>query len=542
MGETESRRWEARLVGLFVLLVAVGLWRHEIWRDEAQAWLLARDSGSLRALFANSRHEGHPLLWHSCLFFLANISHSLRVMQGFNGLIAIASTVLIIRKSPFSLLHRGLITFGYFSFYEYAVLSRSYGLGVFLVFLFCAMYCQTRPRYWGLVAVLVLMANTSIFGLVLSGSLAIAFFYRLFFSPVNQRTDTSAEPAFRQGSMRSRWMLYGGVLLAGWGLSAYQIARALLGAKAATAASVKSDSALLEGINKLLQIVLKSYLPLPDFSFHFWNGHLLEDLSLLPNVGINFLILSGLLAAFALVWSALLLRQTPVFMWAYGWGVLLMGGLFTLVYRGTTRHYGHLFILLLACLWLSRWWSGHWQLKLRWPEQFEADAVEEKAVSFEDVEKIPFYLLGNQILTAVLCLHVFAGAYAYVADVRLPFSAAYEAAEIVKTSSPSLPLLGLHQRPVSTLSAYLDRPIYYPELGQLGSFWDVSFPEWTDMDRARRSLDRFAKQHPVFLAVLTQPFDEQIVSSGLTASYQGCAGPAIVKDEAYCLYKITRNP
>ena len=491
MSDARNRRWEAGLIGVFVLLTVVGLWRHEVWRDEAQAWLLARDSDSLGALFYNSRYEGHPLLWHGCLFLLAKVSHSLRMMQGFNGLIAIASSVLIIKKSPFSLLQRGLIAFGYFSFYEYTVLSRSYGLGVFLIFLFCVMYCQNRPRYWGLTAVLVLLANTSIFGLAISGSLAIALFYRLFFAPANQLPDGMS----RSENARSRWMYYSGVLLAGWGLSAYQIMRAMFGVEAAGVIYAESgDGGWLEGANKLLQIGLKSYLPLPNVSFHFWNGHLLEDLSRLPNVGVGFLILSGLLVVFSLIWSALLLRRTPVFLWAYGWGLLSMGGLFVLVYRGATRHYGHLFILLLACLWLSRGWFGYQQ-----PSHSG---------------------LGNQILTAVLCLHVFAGAHAYVADVRLPFSSAYEAAKLIESSE--LPLLGLHQRPVSTLSAYLDRPIYYPEPEQLGSFWDISFPEWTDMARAERSLARFAEQHPVFLAVLTEPFDEQIVPDNLTVRSQAC--------------------
>ena len=35
---------------------------HEIWRDEAQAWLIARDT-PLKDLFSVLKHEGHPAGW-----------------------------------------------------------------------------------------------------------------------------------------------------------------------------------------------------------------------------------------------------------------------------------------------------------------------------------------------------------------------------------------------------------------------------------------------------------------------------------------------
>src|SRR4051812_4217393 len=61
----DRRRGAALLVlALYVALLAWGLARHEIWRDEAQAWLLARSSASPLALLRAMRYEGHPALWH----------------------------------------------------------------------------------------------------------------------------------------------------------------------------------------------------------------------------------------------------------------------------------------------------------------------------------------------------------------------------------------------------------------------------------------------------------------------------------------------
>ena len=54
---------------LFGALLWLGLRAHELWRDETQAWAVARDSGSLFQLLATGiRYEGHPPLWYCLLY------------------------------------------------------------------------------------------------------------------------------------------------------------------------------------------------------------------------------------------------------------------------------------------------------------------------------------------------------------------------------------------------------------------------------------------------------------------------------------------
>lgn len=44
---------------IFLLIGAIVAWRHEMWRDEIQAWLIARDSPSLIELFKTvKRYDG----------------------------------------------------------------------------------------------------------------------------------------------------------------------------------------------------------------------------------------------------------------------------------------------------------------------------------------------------------------------------------------------------------------------------------------------------------------------------------------------------
>ncbi|KPQ37364.1 MAG: hypothetical protein HLUCCA11_02690 [Phormidesmis priestleyi Ana] len=554
---------ENLLILTFVLLILLGVFHHELWRDETQSWLIARDSTSLLDLFRNTHYEGHPLLWHYCLYGLSRISRNPLTMQFFSALLAIGSVVFVVKCSPFSLLQRGLIVFGYFTLYEYALLARSYGLGVFLIFLFCVLYGQRRPSFWGMTITLMLLANTSVLGLIMSLSLAIALYYRIALSPEQRQQQRHArrlDQLLGQRSMRPmRRPMIAGHLLAlfvSWGLSALQIARSLLNpmglagfdAEARIAANsdaaqniaqAASQSDQFDNIHKLLQIVLKGYLPLPTFSFHFWNGHLLADQALEPNRSLYILLLSAVLVVFVLLIAIRLLQKTPLFLTIYLAGSGGMMAFFVLVHRGSTRHYGYLFILLLACLWLS-------QGSQRYLSSTHLKSTQAKSAAV-------YWLL----FTGILWVQAFAGFYAYSSDVLFPFSASYQTAQVIKTYqlADDLPILGINQRPVSPISAYLDRPIYYPEARQLGSFWDISYPELTEEEAIVEAVEAFAEENPNFIAILTQQLSAQTLAadsntdsstdsashSTLSISYLAHIGPSIVADEAFYLYQVEQN-
>lgn len=542
-----------------MVLGSVGILHHELWRDETQAWLLARDSPSVVALFRNTRNEGHPLLWHYCLFIISRISYSPIAMQIFHLLLAIGSIWLIVKKSPFSLLERSLITFGYFTFYEYALLSRSYGLGVFLTFLFCALYCgfngsdfnggrkrqvNKSSQAWLMVLTLALLANTTVLGLILSGVLAIALYYRLFFTQPKK-----PRPAI--------WPMTCALITA-WSVSAIQIGRSLLNpmglkgfdADAREAISVYATepnitepnitgsdvltqttditplASWLDNADKLLQIILKSHLPLPSFRFHFWNQHLLENQGTYTVADWLMMMMSLALVGLVMLIAFLLLRKTPIFLFIYALGGLGMCSIFVIAYRGTTRHYGNLFILLLACLWLARWSSQH---VLR--------RSTGQPTSYASTNK-----LANRLFTAILCVQVIAGIHAYSADLRHPFSASNQTAQIIKAQFNTLPVLAINQRPISPVSSYLNRPLFYPEANQFGSFWSRSYPEMKDEATITEALQAFSSTHPDFIAILTRPLSlpprTKPATPTLEIHYIDYVGPSIVEDEAFFLYRI----
>ena len=60
--ESGTNRYAILLTAVFLVICGFAISRHEMWRDEIQAWLVARDSASLLDLFRNLKYEdGAPL-------------------------------------------------------------------------------------------------------------------------------------------------------------------------------------------------------------------------------------------------------------------------------------------------------------------------------------------------------------------------------------------------------------------------------------------------------------------------------------------------
>ncbi|MFI5136033.1 MAG: hypothetical protein ACHQD9_09290, partial [Chitinophagales bacterium] len=168
--------WRLAFFILYCLLLLITLFRHEMWRDELQAWNIATGSSSLPDLFHNIRYEGHPSLWFIILWLLSKISHAPEMMQLPNFIFAVITAWLILFRSPFSVFRRVIIIFGYYFFYEYAAISRNYMIEVMMVVMICCMWKDVRKNFRWLLMLLFLMCQTNSYGYILSASFAFALF------------------------------------------------------------------------------------------------------------------------------------------------------------------------------------------------------------------------------------------------------------------------------------------------------------------------------------------------------------------------------
>lgn len=154
----------------FVSVCTVTVANHELWRDEANAWLMGRESSSFRELLLNTQYTGHPRLWHALLMILAKLTSSPAAMQIFNLAIVVAAIWCFVRYSLFSTLHKTLFIFGFFPIYEYSVIARPYGLSLLLAFVFCLLFRRRNEMFLTVCTVVSLLANSSPVGFVVAAA------------------------------------------------------------------------------------------------------------------------------------------------------------------------------------------------------------------------------------------------------------------------------------------------------------------------------------------------------------------------------------
>ncbi len=119
--------WPVLVLLLYIGVNTVLILNHENWRDEAQAWQIAKQLNPAE-IFAQLKYEGHPFLWYAVLVPFAKLGLPFAGM-GFVSLACMSAAAwLILKKSPFPVPVRVLIVFSSFFVYYYPVVSRSYCL------------------------------------------------------------------------------------------------------------------------------------------------------------------------------------------------------------------------------------------------------------------------------------------------------------------------------------------------------------------------------------------------------------------------------
>lgn len=168
-------KMEHVVIALFFLLSLYMIVHHEAWRDEAQPWLIARDSPSFLSVVRQMNREGTPGLWFYMAYPLARAGLPFFGMQLVNLLIVLCIVAIVMRCAPFPRYQKVLFIFGYYIFYEYNVIVRTYVLSVLFLVAIAALYKYrfTKPVAYSLLV--LLLANTNVHGIIVAAILAGAY-------------------------------------------------------------------------------------------------------------------------------------------------------------------------------------------------------------------------------------------------------------------------------------------------------------------------------------------------------------------------------
>jgi hypothetical protein len=416
-GRSRADRWWV-LPAVFAAVVGIAMWRHELWRDELQAWLIARDSTTPANLLHNIQYEGHPALWYLVLLPLSKIGRTPGLMQAAQLAIATATVALVAWRAPFTTRQKWLFAGGYFVLFEFGVISRAYSLGLLLVALTCVVAATPRRWPWcGLT--LTLVALTSAFGALVAVGIASGL---VVDEVVRRRSGDDPAPLAAVAS--------GAVLFAAGLLVSY--AQASPPGDAGVYRSWKTD---FDGslARTSLAAISRAIIPLPKPTREFWNTSVFDGVTVVAAV-------LGIVLVVAIAW---LLRDRPGACATWVVGVaLVVGFLYSKIqFASGSRHYGHVFVTLIAAMWLAPSMSRITR------DPASPDTSERRR---------------STLWTAVLVVHLVAGMFVLALDLRYPFSNGRQMAAFMRHRDLDESIIvAAHDSVSLTVASYLDHDLYY---------------------------------------------------------------------------------
>lgn len=396
------------IVALYAVISIVGMLHHEPWRDEAQAWFIARDCPDLSSLVRLAGYEGHTILWHLILMPLARSGLPFLSASMVHFGIILAALILFLRNAPFSLHQKALFVFGYYVLYEYNIIVRNYALSVLILFALASLHPQRFKWPIAYASMLALLANTHLLGLVIAFLLALV-----------QLFDFRRSKQLIDGWRRAAAVI---LIAAGIAASIYQLwppadVMPPMAHRGRVEPPLLNFSFSIGHLSVITRSLVGAFLPVPEPGPHFWNSRLVHA----PLQAAGFL--SGtpwvmrwaygtLVVLPALLSVPFLARKTVPGLFYLGAACSLLS-VFFLVYEGGLRHYGFLFLLFIFSLWISSDYSENRLAAHPFMAYFNSTNL-------------------NRLVTALLLIHVAAAAVAYHHDLNYDFSSGRKAAAFLQ--------------------------------------------------------------------------------------------------------------
>jgi len=441
-----SRRYACWLVFLFAVVSLFGVLHHQMWRDELQAWLLAKDSSSLADLWRNTLTENHPLLWHTLLFCLTRITSNAVAMLWLHWVIAVASVWVFVRFSPFTMLQKTLFCFGYFPLFEYCEIARNYSLCMLLVFAFCALICRHPRNYAAIFCVIGLLSCAHYYDWPIICALIALLVFDCINDPAERENVRSPKRSVVAAISFLSLCLAVGVLHI-WRYVQQRPAQNSIGLQ-------------LTGVQGAFTWMWRMFFPIPVMTRDTfgWNTNLWADTSQQRQV------LAAILAGVLLILVLILLwwKSRRAFL-LYLVGTALLLGTQMTIGVGALRHTGKHYVLLLASCWIA------------------AEAVPWSRPS--ELSKTGEHLLSG-LLTAILSAQLITGLVCYCYSIRCVFSAAKPTVQFLRDNHLDDKFIAVSpDESVTAISGYLGRIVYAADTRRMQSFLVCDATYYTHLNK-----------------------------------------------------------
>ena len=489
---------------IYSLITCIGMYHHELWFDEVQHWLIARDSSSIFELASNNRYDVHVLLGKILLFLITHfISDNPLVMQVFHLIIINVAAYIFLRYAPFNLLSKILILFGYYFIFEYSILCRNYALGILFLFIVCTLLSKPDKNLFVIGILLILMCNTHIF--FIFSSIGI-YFYLLCYN-------------YEHKNLNNRFFSFTLIFFIGFIIAVIPLVHIPAGNNffhpdLTSWMTVHNFLFAVHGIDK-------GFIPFPPLHDpNFWNRHLFEGWSSYIKVPISLLFI---------VYPVWVIKNSPKALLFYISCSLCLILFLTISQMTGSRYYGMFYIYFMAAIWLA-----------------DFDGINVLYIN-KDKKKSMISIVAISLFYLILFTQVLAGAFIYEQDYTRPFSQGKNTVAYIQSQHlDKLPVVidGYNAGPV--LSAYFRHPVYYLDIDTIGSYGSAK----TALNpKTRKPLiqeireSKYLQSLNEFILISSRlDCDSEVRNIPIYQFYKlKSFENAIIIAENYCLFKVVRK-
>lgn len=472
---------------VFIVFAAVYLWfkfsYHEMWKDEWQAWLMARDMGwgeLLGALY----YEGHPGLWYVYLKIWALFSNGNNdpfLLQASHAAIMLGVYYLLFFRFKIPFLIKVLLLLSFYPFFEYGMVSRGYALVMLLGFLI-AIFIEKPEQNQGILAGLIfLFCQTEVYAVMIAGAL-------LFYLILEKTGGFRLKKAFENSAFKK--IAYAGLA----GLLVFVISVFPRGSSEELSRAYLSEP--FSG-----EIVFKGFQGM--FANTFWIGSIPDtNVFGVSGVGVilSVVVLAGLIYFFRKEKNLLL----TLLFFVVGYFIFLVS-----IYTGGVRQWGTFFIFFIILL------------------QLFFSKKENKMLN-----------IGQMIfLTSIFIFQIRYTALAVQKEYQYPFSNSKVTGEFIRKNIPeNVPIVAINKFETAPVTAYAGRKFFALPSGEKFTYFKwvekIYFPP-------EEELKLFAKYQKVGAIIIISPKKldaARYPNAKLLENFTSYN----IKNENYFLYRLAR--
>lgn len=472
------------VIFVYSVVVAFGVIYHEPWRDEAQAWLIARDL-DLLGILKQMGYEGSPALWHFLLHLLAKSGFPYQTQAIIHATLAIICVSIFVIWAPFNKSIKTLFVFSYYISYEYAIIARNYNLSILFLFIIATIYPSRFNRPVAYSLPIFLLFNTNVHSYFAAVALLLLFAYEII------REKHSFEFYF------ALFIMITGGLIA--------VLQLIPPSDGLITGHVRYI-ALVQPFNAIVQ-------------------------ALMPGATYN--IITYIIAFSALVIISLQLYAKPQAIFILSLSYLWLFYIITFKYPGLMRHQGFALIFMIFAIWLSKHHKN------------TESSIGDYRVTYMSAKGLLVHNIPNYVLALCLALSCVYSLKMYVREYCYNFSSAKQMSQyMIRNGFNKFEIVALDRFQATALLPYLPyTKFWFTESENYETYitWKSHSPV-TDTSNSAKLIER-ARIHftdiPKVLLISSKPIDaSQVLGLRLIFSTTGTSVKTIEHpcDEWYWLY------